>query len=184
MSYTEIYTFPEKGEGCQEAEFQNSHGGALYVWNRLAEEYCNANNGGFMQDYRPVWDLLNKEIEVFKRLVLVSTFDYVLFRGKELLILADAMDEFIEYYKEQSKDWACNLPDQARVLRDLFNSDPRPFAVGWNQTSVNGDMWSYCPPGEDDSQTSDLSIDTDHWFAMGEGYACECGKPRSSCDCK
>lgn len=42
----------------------------------------------------------------------------------------------------RGKAGATSLVEQAAALRALYNQEPRPRAVAWNQITVNSNLWS------------------------------------------
>lgn len=159
MSYTEIYSFDKKGNASQAAEIRNAFRGAMAVWKRLEEKhlppYRPSYVPAFIPDdrveeflrYKPsrctammddgamkeIWNLAdNRDVPENERIILFTTFDKCLVKKEDLPAVISAFRSF---------DAETSLPEQAGVLEQLLQ-DEDCIAVGWNQTSVNGDTWA------------------------------------------
>jgi len=139
MSYTEVYTFNEKGEGEFAFEIRNAHRGAMAVWHNLNNKYFPGNNIHHLgesghEGMSKVWNLFSLEsVPDVERICLGTTFDNFVVRRSNLQKVIDAFKEF---------GGETSLPEQAEELQKILDSDNKFLAVGWNQTSVSGDNWS------------------------------------------
>jgi hypothetical protein len=179
MSYTEIFGF-KNGKVAVQEEIKNSFRGAMAVWTILDKTYLppyyakwdptkpmSRASAMFDQDaMKEVWGLANdKKVPIDERLVMASTFDKVLVKHENLPKLIEAFRNFDEAYPEQS-----SIGEQADILQALYD-DEEIDAVGWNQTSVNGDHWGNI--GDYDEETEEYdSYDhinqTDHWWLFDD----------------
>lgn len=166
MSYTELYSVPEKGQLGLYAEFHNSHRGAGLVWSEMSNRYL----GGFpiMGDMQPVWDLCkSSRVPLDYRIVMAATFDKVMVKRAKLPRLIQAIKEYAKCFDPGT------LLQQVEKLQELADN-PTCYAVCWNQTSVNCDAWAVERPGEVDEygdplwEMHDISRDTDHWFLFDD----------------
>lgn len=192
MSYTEIYAFDKAGLPRLYGEVHNSYRGAMAVWNILDERHlppympeyvksCNWYRSDMTPEeverrlgYRPrrtsdycgkekpiceVWNLAdNPEIPEHERIVLHTTFDDCLVRAENLPAVIAAFRQF---------EGDTSLKEQADILQRAAD-DPEIIAVGWNQTSVNGDSWynagGYDHEAEEDIPYNCLTGDKHYWL--------------------
>lgn len=166
MSYTEIYSFDKNGNANAAGEVHNSWRGAMTIWGILEERYLPPFVPEYLKStnwYRPdmtpdqveeqlgykpsrcappmgnenpiqeIWDLAdNTTIPEHERIVLFTTFDNCLLRKENIPKVVAAFRQF---------GGETSLPEQADILEQLVEEDDC-MAVGWNQTSVNGDTWA------------------------------------------
>lgn len=91
-----------------------------------------------------VWDLVfDKRLTKAERLVMATTFDRSLIKKEQLPDIIEAFKTLNEEYK---------LSGQIELL-DRFNSMEDIIAVGWNQTTVNRNMWLYNRYDEENDTT-------------------------------
>ena len=177
MSYTEIYGFDKKGIAYEAGEIQNSWRGGMAVWLILEEKYlpqykpvhespircfkpsrCTTFDNNVMKE---IWDLVNNEkVTRTDRIVLATTFDFCVIRKSELLEVIKAFNDF---------EGKTSLKEQAAVLDRLYKDD-NCIAVGWNQTSVNGDTWTNYGYDEEleESIPYNLNENNKHWFLFDD----------------
>ena len=111
VSYTEIYGFDKEGNAYFQGEVKNAWRGAMAVWSILEEKYLPAYRPSFVPahvpdsmieqflGYKPtrcsaafddnamksIWQLVNdKRLKECERIVLASTFDYVIIKKRKL----------------------------------------------------------------------------------------------------
>lgn len=161
MSNTEIYGFDKEGNAYFEDEIRNAWRGGMAVWSFLEEKYLPpfvpnyARQIGIktpeefekrfghkpyrtttlMEDagIREIWNLEHDEnVTETDRICLATTFDYVLVKKENIPLVVEAFRAF---------EGTTSLKEQADVLERMYD-DEDCIAVGWNQTSVNGDTWS------------------------------------------
>ena len=182
MSYTEIYAFDKAGLPRLYGEVHNSWRGAMAVWNIMEDrhlppfvpeyiKFCNwyrpgmtaeeiearngfkprrtapsLSNGKDNDPAREIWNLVdNPEIPEHEKIVLYTTFDNCLVRAENLPAVIAAFRQF---------EGETSLKEQADILQGAAD-DPEIIAVGWNQTSVNGDSW-YNAGGYDEEAEESL----------------------------
>lgn len=165
MSFTEIYAFDLNGFPYIFAQVHNSWRGAFAVWHIMEDRYLPMFVPRYIMDtnwYRPdmtvedikrnigyqpsrligfgniedhsheIWDLVDDlNIPDYERIVLYTTFDKCLVRKENLATVVAAFRQF---------DGDTSLKEQADILEKAAG-DPNIIAIGWNQTSVNGDTW-------------------------------------------
>lgn len=166
MSCTELYSFDKTGNAHHFGDVRNAWRGAMEVWRIMEERHLPSfvpeyvkffywYHPGISQEeveahlgYKPtrcmpsfgdgenpmheIWELANNEdVPEFERIVLCTTFDDILVRREQIPMVIDAFRRF---------GGETSLPEQADVLEKML-ADPDIIAVGWNQTSVNGDSW-------------------------------------------
>jgi hypothetical protein len=159
MSYTEIYGFDKEGNAYMENEVKNAHRGAMAIWNILEERYLPAYRPSYVPSYIPdskveefcycrptrcsammdrdamkeVWNLINDDrLKECEQIALASTLDYVIIKKENFPELIAAFRQF---------EGNTSLNEQADILEKMLN-DENCIAVGFNQTSVNGDTWA------------------------------------------
>lgn len=164
MSETIIYGFGIDG-ACTEDEvrIRNAFRGGIRIWQLLEKKYLPVYRPRYVPDYVPdgeieaflghapsrifsisdqepmrdIWSLFTAEnVSETDKIVLGTTLDDVLVRRGNIQRVIEAFEAFD---KEHEGD--TSLKEQAEGLR-TFLEDPNITAVGWNQTSVNGDDWS------------------------------------------
>jgi len=183
MSYTEIFGFDKEGNAYGQADIRNAHRGAMAIWSILEkrylppyrpsyvpshvldkdiESYCHYKpSRSFCMEVEPmraIWDLVNdKRLKDCEKIALACTFDHVIIKKEDLPKLIDAFKEF---------EGETSLREQANVLAEMFK-DENCIAVGFNQTSVNGDTWVNAGPYDEENEESNpynLFKQTEHWF--------------------
>jgi hypothetical protein len=166
MSCTELFLVPRQGEIQLVAEFRNSHGGAAYVWDKLSEmylhwqefEWCKADD----QKIKQLWALNHDpRLTLTERITLTTTYDGVMVRRRDLLVVADAFEAFAARHGPGT-----HLPAQAVELRKMAG-DLECYAACWNQTSVNADTWWVRTRGEYQRRYNlylDRGQRRQHWF--------------------
>lgn len=161
MSYTEIFGFDKDGNAYYYADIHNAYRGGMAIWRILEEKYlppyipehvrkmgittseeCEARLGykltrcksSLMGDnaMKEIWELAGKDdVSVTDKICLFTTFD-------NCLVKKDDIPKVIEAFR--CFDGETSLKEQADVLEKMY-SDEDCIAVGWNQTSVNGETW-------------------------------------------
>ena len=190
MCYTEIFGFDKEGIAYKKAEIRNAWRGGMAVWEILEERYlppyipeyiihCKwyypnmdydeiVSRNGFKpvrtlslsddKGMREVWNLYeNDNVSDTDKIALATTFDRVVVKKEYFQQIIDAFESF---------EGETSLKEQTSVIREML-SDDNCIAVGWNQTSVNGDTWANY--GGYDEETDECipynlhSMDK-HWF--------------------
>ena len=161
MSYTEIYIVKKNGDVELYAKIKNFHRGAMFVWIKLREFYNI--QVAHLFDFKKTWELYyNGKLEEFENITLGTTFDNVIVSKRDLLNVASAFEKFYEKYQGSS------LKEQATVLKKIHREEEDCLGCCWNQTSVNGDTWSYYPDCEHEEErlfnTNKDENNGKHWF--------------------
>ena len=164
MSETIIYGFGIDGACTEEAAcIPNAFRGAISIWKLLEKKYLPVYRPCYVPESVPddeieaflgypssrifsmsdeaamkdIWNLFMAEnVSETDKIVLGTTFDDVLVRRGNIQRVIDAFEAFDKEHEAET-----NINEQAKGLR-LMIQDPNITAVGWNQTSVNGDDWS------------------------------------------
>jgi hypothetical protein len=168
MSYTEIYKFKSDGNPEEFVEVRNAHRGAMAVWDFMEKKYLPPVQfsrmwGSDRAQAKLIWDLArNEEIGAKERICMLSTYDDAIVYRKDIPALLEAFRSFPSQ---------CSLPEQADAIETLYREDPDFIAIGWNQTSVNGDDWMNFGGRDEDDEYIPYNILTDsgrHWSIFAE----------------
>jgi hypothetical protein len=186
MSYTEVFSFDKNGDATGYSDIRNSWRGAPAIWRYLEEKhpppyrpsyvpsyisdddletYCHfkptRSSSMKVEDMKEIWELAeNEKIPLHERIVLYTTFDKCLVKKEDLQKVIDAFNQF---------EAETSLKEQAEVLTKLLN-DNDCIAVGWNQTSVNGDTWACYGYDEekDESVPYNCLAQNEHYWLFDE----------------
>ena len=168
MSYTEIYKFNENKDIELIGETPNSFRGAMAIWTLLEERYLPSlpplawswgtdkeekyhsrtlpsfDGEDKMQE---IWNLFEDErLSEQERLVLGTTFDYVVIRSIHI-------PKVIESFRSFEDEGRTTLKEQADIIEKAFNEGDIT-AICWNQTSVNSDAWE----GDYDEESDECTV--------------------------
>lgn len=159
MSYTEIFGFDKEGNAYGQADVRNAFRGAMAIWKILEQRYLPNYRPSYIPKWVPdgaieeflhykpsrcssfgdenaikeIWSLAdNKEVSETDRICLFTTFDRCLVKREDFEKVIKAFNEF----KGET-----SLKEQALILEGMLQ-DENCIAVGWNQTSVNCDVWA------------------------------------------
>ena len=169
MSYATMYRMPIAGPLEEVKEYRNAWGGAMRIWDPLAQKWLNADN--FM-----VWSMCNRDSKEFwalaqderlpraDRIVLASTYDKAVVPSEMLGEFAEALREFNARHRALG-DRVNHLPAWAEDA-EAMAAEGSGFMDGFvgicfNQTSV-ADTW-HVYNDEEDSRIYDTSKDEGHW---------------------
>jgi hypothetical protein len=137
MSYTIMNFHNTKGKVEWQAEFQNAWNGAWAIWDYFWNKYdlkgkdATYNNMIYPEDFKKVWDLYKDDrLSRAEKILLGSTFDWVVIRRSEFEELAKVYEDFN----------IGHLPEQAKLLRENFK-DEKVEAITYCQTSVAENKW-------------------------------------------
>lgn len=173
MSYTQIFAIAPNGDAEKIGETRNAHLGAMAVWDVLAEKYIGKETQPeHMRRYSvlssmmatnkmgPLWALhKDPRLTAAERITLYSTFDNVLVESVHLTRLTDAFREVAASIPHSS------LTEQADILDAHMVANPLTLGFGWNQTSVNGDVFQAWDESGDNVQYNINSHNADkHWW--------------------
>jgi hypothetical protein len=178
MSTTEIYSFDKEGNASFYDDVHNAWRGAMAVWKIVEERHLTPYLPKFpfpsqfskpsrttaisdetaMNEIWGLWD--NPNVPENDRIVLGTTFDKVLVKKEDIPKVIEAFRSF---------GGETSLPEQADILQALFEDDDC-IAVGWNQTSVNGDTWSNYRYNEETGECDPYNCLTqdEHWWLFEE----------------
>lgn len=182
MSYTELFKFNKEGNAEWFAETKNAHRGAMAVWHRMEDKYLpeivplwasksmiaeRKEKGERFYRFSPsemkeVWALLKQDnVSTEDKIVLGSTFDNVIVVRENLLDLIKLFNSF---------DGQTSLKEQAKEIENLLETDSEFIAIGWNQTSVNGDTWANAGGYDEDDEPIPYNVLTGdkHWDLFKE----------------
>jgi hypothetical protein len=149
MSSTIVFAAFEDGDMIEVGAARNAFGGAMHVWRALGAKHLG-NEAVAFTDPAKLWALADdKRLAEQERIVHVSTFDRAYVRRENIMLVADAIDGFTP-----SSD---NLKQQASHMRAAYHNGAR--VVGWQQTTVSGNLWSVDTDDGEDSRP--LNIDSD-----------------------
>lgn len=178
MSSTEIFKITKHGDVVYHDETRNAWRGAMAIWGILEKRYLKPlpkpiwmsneqyNDSGYTRSCIPsfgkerhplqdVWDLVkNEEVSRVDKIVLSSTFDFIVIMKPHLHKIIEAFNSF---------DGETSLKEQAEILQNLLDSDDDFIGVAWNQTSVNGDMWSVWNKEKEECDPYDINTGEKHW---------------------
>lgn len=167
MSYTTIYFLKEKE--LLSAEFRNSHRGAMYIWRDEAKRYFGLDMFPFFDDdeQMKIWNYGNHNphtMPMHEQIALLSTMDGALMEPARWTELVEAFEKYGEEHPNSS------FGEQASAIREFMESDKSEglVAIGWNQTSVCGDVRWFDHDEEDELFVYDPASGNDHFFIMSQ----------------
>jgi hypothetical protein len=114
---------------------------------------------------KEIWDLYNDErISETDKFILGTTFDKV-------IVLREDIPKLVKYMREF--DGESSIGEQADIIENAYNNDDDLEAIGWNQTSVNGNPWesdeTYVnDDGYEDYKPYNFLTGTKHWVLFHE----------------
>lgn len=178
MSCTELYGLT-KDSVLFIGETRNAWRGAMAVWTSLEKKYLPkyipewARSLGRVVDagysrtsdtkaINDIWKLFKSpQLTESERIVLGSTFDNVLAEVKSIDRVLKAFREF---------EGETSLKEQADLIEAAIKDHPEIIAIGWNQTSVNGNSWATENRDEESEEYIgyNLQTGTRHWFLIKE----------------
>jgi hypothetical protein len=179
MSCSQLYGFGKEGIIEHYGEAHNGHRGAMCVWRVLERKYLpSLPKPDWFKDYyysrvmgmtpgamQPIWELADDErLQPYEKVMMCTTFDHVLVRGKNIPMVIESMEKFVEDYPLES-----NYPEQIEILKLFLREECT--AVGFNGTSVNSDTWDNAGEYEDaeeDEMSYNYLTQDDHWWMFGE----------------
>lgn len=160
MSYTEIYGFNANGYAYHLSDVHNAFRGAMAIWRFLEDKYLPPYIPQYLRNigitdpnecerhlhYKPtrctsmedeptreIWNLVDRQdVSEDERICLFTTFDHCLVKREDIPKVVNAFRAF---------EGQTSLKEQAEILEKAY-SDENCIAIGWNQTSVNGDTWA------------------------------------------
>ena len=181
MSCTELFGLT-KNSVLDIGETQNSWRGAMAVWTILEKKYLpkfipdwaialgeqNKEYSrvavvlGDKNSIKEIWDLANSpKLTKSEKIVLGSTFDNVLAKVESIDKLLSAFREF---------EGETSLKKQADLIEQAIKKNSEIVAIGWNQSSVNGDTWKSENYDEEIEEYLGYNLETGkkHWFLIEE----------------
>ena len=135
MSYTEVIKFDKKGNPSSAGRVKNASRGSWIIWSILSQKYLGRDFSYLdpkleQETWNLIWDDRLTDTE---KIVLGSTYDFVLIKKEYIRKLIDAYEEFAK------RDDNLSLNEQNEILKKLEN-DKDCIAVGFNQNSISCDM--------------------------------------------
>lgn len=153
MSYTEIIKFNKNGDSSSAGRIWNASRGSWMVWDMLSKKYLGHGFNCFdLRLAQETWDLFTDvRLTNTEKIVLGSTYDFVLIKKEDIRKVIDAYREFSILNENLS------LNEQAEILQAL-EKDTDCIAIGFHQNSVSCDMWNNynCVNG------------TEHWYLFDD----------------
>lgn len=195
MSTTVIHGFDLDGVCTDEiTEAHNAWRGAMAIWKILERKYLPKYRPRYVPDWiqddevneylgfeptringtdpdamKEVWQLFtNANVSTTDRIVFGTTLDNALVKRENIPKVIEAFEEF-----DKEHEGLTNLKEQADGLR-AFYADEKISAVGWNQTSINGDDWSNFGGYEEDEDGEETPVPYNfntgdkHWWLFDE----------------
>lgn len=173
MSATIIYFL--RKDGISKAETKNAFRSSMYVWSDVAKRYCGLErfpmifDDNCLESQMEVWNFNIRHPGVMQKheeIALVSTMDKTLAEPSQWLRLVEAFEKYSSEHPNSS------FGEQAAAIRSVMESDQASeiVAIGWQQTSVNGDSpwFSYeeDEDGEDYVEVYDPATGNTHYWLM------------------
>lgn len=150
MSYMEIVKLRDDKTFESAGQVQNASKHQQVVWNYFAKKFLGwdfFNVHSSLVEQQKLWDLFEDErLTINERIVLGSTYDYVLVKKEHIPLVIDAFKTF----ENES-----NLLEQVDILVSAFNDD-NCVAIGW-QSSIT-DIWD----------NYDIYTEKKHWSLLDE----------------
>jgi len=136
MSYTEVIKFDKKGNPSSAGRVKNASRGSWIIWSILSQKYLGRDFSYLdpkleQETWNLIWDDRLTDTE---KIVLGSTYDFVLIKKEDIRKVIDAYEEFAK------RDDNLSLNEQNEILKKSEN-DKDCIAVGFNQNSISCDMW-------------------------------------------
>lgn len=160
MSYTEMFGFDKKGDAYNLADIKNSWRGAVAAWNYIYNKYVGGDFPMFGEEGFKQFPANFDKMEEVDQIVLLTTYDYALIKREDFQKVINAFRDF---------KGDTSLKEQADIIEESLE-DEDCIAIGWNQTSVNGDNW--CNYGGYDNENDEcipynINTGSKHWFLEG-----------------
>lgn len=138
MSTARLFFFDSDNEIVDVKEYQNSWGGAAYIWSHIFDKYLKEKEYDSWiypeENSAKLWKLAyNKTLPFFVRACLFFTFDKIIVKKENFSRLAKDLDEFIKFF---NKTTLCHLPQWIQLLNEPMN-EKIAFMASWH-TSVSG----------------------------------------------
>lgn len=164
MSTTTVCITGRDGDVHEGRCFRNSWGSAWFIWDALWRAYVDTTATVHHLSSLPsamtraqLWALdRDPRLPPPERITLISTFDYVMIRRDECLLVADAFDAFVRRF-ERRHSGPSTITLQANYLRELA-AHPDIHEVCWQQNSAGSALWSVDP-----DRPYNVRTDTQHW---------------------
>lgn len=169
--------FPADANGDIHQVFQisNSWGGGMAVWTVLSAKHIPEYGDGFAglsEGFQKLFDLLKTDkLERWEKIVLLTTCTGAMVKAENFAKVAEAMETFFAAYQPKLTGRVFHLDRQANYLRKLDSEREEKGwrAVGWNQTSVNGDCpWYGTDAGDEDHTPYNIDKQDTHWWVMDD----------------
>ena len=176
MSYTEIYAIQKDGVATWIGETKNAYRGAMAVWSFLADKYIDKSVvpeylGAYgvmsamfvMNNLEPLWALhKDTRLSDAECIYLLSTFDNVLVELAHIQRLLAAFREVAQAVEH------CSLIEQADIIDAYLNTHDDVIGIGWNQTSVNADVFSGYEDAAGKWIDYNINDNPKHWWLFAD----------------
>lgn len=163
MSYLEIYQVAANGDVTRAGEAHNAFGGAMHIWQTLADKYRIPVS--FMRDdgFSALWKAWPRMTRG-DAWVMRGTFDHV-------IIPPEALPTYLAALRQFTHEHPTATLNEALAVLDELARDPTIRGVCFNQTSVNADAW-HGPYDEaaEDYTPYNIDRDSDHWFLTAASF--------------
>lgn len=173
MSATIIYFL--RKDGISKAETRNAFRSSMYIWSDVAKRYCGLErfpmifDDDCLESQMEVWNFNSRHPGIMQKheeIALVSTMDNALAEPSQWPRLVEAFEKYGAEHPNSS------FGEQAAAIRSVMESEQASgvVAIGWQQTSVNGDSpwFSYEEDegGEEYVEVYDPAIGNTHFWLM------------------
>lgn len=185
MSYCAIITFKD-GKAAKPHTFQNSWGGAAFIWEALWNKYVRPelmekDPGpasyykswlvGSDEDKHRLWDLWKREdirMPIYEKVVLLASLDNAIVSNENLADFVEHLRRFAEAHHTKVNG-LCHLEAWA----DFIEANQDAEGVGFWLTSVCGNPWihrRYESEDDEDGEEEpyDLTKGDKHWEVYDE----------------
>jgi hypothetical protein len=158
MSETVLYKITKDYEIEVIGEFRNSRLAGPVIWNKQArhigeDHFAFYLNEDKQQRFWASWRL--KEVPMFEKIVLLSTYDNCYVKAENLSKLTNAFKEYVKAFPE--------LNTHLQGYIDAINDNLDSFGVCWHLTSITDCPWHDWDEDEEESKPHDFSKEGGHW---------------------
>lgn len=139
MSYCELKTINRDGTIETFEEYRNAHGGAPFIWDKLAKKYLGVDSWIILKDMNRLWKLLDDDrLEECEKVALLITWDYATLKAKNLDRASKALTQFIELHPSEH-EYICHIESWAKDLIRIKSSEV--MGTCFYHCSVSEDVW-------------------------------------------
>jgi len=158
MSETTLYKVTKDYEIEPIGGFRNSNLSGPVIWDNQARHIGEDHFAFYLSEdkkkrFWASWQL--KEVPMFEKIVLLSTYDKCYVKAENLSKLTDAFKEYIKAFPK--------LNTHLQGYIDAIESNWVSFGVCWHLTSITDCPWHDLDEEEDEYVPHDFSKDEGHW---------------------